>query len=75
MGADKIGTYYDDAVKLECDARGLSASLYARSLATSPDVPWVARRLRNRVARRGLYAMQNAGRLFRHRAPAAFGRG
>ena len=41
MGSDKIGTYYDDPVKLECDARGLAASRYARSLATSPDVRWV----------------------------------
>ena len=63
MGADKIGTYYDDPVKLECDARGLAASRYARSLATSPGIRWVARRLRNRVARSGLHAVQNAGRL------------
>ena len=71
MGADKIGTFYDDAVKLECDARGLAASLYARSLATSPDVRWVARRLRNKVARRGLYAVRDAGRLFKRRPVAA----
>ena len=69
MGADKIGTYYDDPVKLECDARGLAASLYARSLATSPDLRWVARRLRNQVVRRGLHLVQDAGRLFRQ--PAA----
>ena len=71
MGVDKIGTFYDDAVKMACDARGLSASLYARSLATSPNVPWVARRLRNRVARRGLYAIQDAGRLITRRPIAA----
>ena len=64
MGADKIGTYYDDPVKLECDARGLAASRYARSLATSPSIRWVARRLRNQVVRRGLHAVQDAGRLF-----------
>ena len=64
MGADKIGSYYDDPVKLECDARGLAASRYARSLATSPGIRWVARRLRNQVARRGLHAVQDAGRLF-----------
>ncbi len=68
MGADKIGTYYDDPIKLECDARGLAASRYARSLATSPGVRWVARRLRNRVARRGLHAVQDAGRLFSSRS-------
>ena len=71
MGADKIGTYYDDAVKQDCDARGLAASLYARSLATSSGVRWVARRLRNQVVRRGLYAVRDAGRLFTSRPIAA----
>ena len=71
MGADKIGTYYDDAVKVECDARGLAASVYARSLVTSPELRWAARRLRNQVARRGLHAVQDAARLFRRHSIAA----
>ena len=61
-GADKIGAFYDDEIKRECDEKGHAMSLYARSIATDPGLVWRARRIRNAAVRRGLYAVRHAGR-------------
>ena len=62
VGADKIGAFYDDEIKRECDEKGHAMSLYARSIATDPGLVWRARRIRNAAVRRGLYAVRHAGR-------------
>jgi 2-polyprenyl-6-methoxyphenol hydroxylase-like FAD-dependent oxidoreductase len=69
MGADKIASYYRDDTKRAQDAKGLAASHYARAIAVAPGLPWVARRLRNGVARRGLLALREARRLVTKECP------
>ncbi len=69
MGADKIATFYQDAGKRACDANGLAMSRRARSIAVAPEWPWVARRLRNDVARGGLLALRSIKRAVKIEAP------
>ena len=44
MGAEKIAAFYDDEVKLECDAACLAKALYLRSLSIETGAAWHARR-------------------------------
>lgn len=55
MPVDKIAMFYDDPVKQAMDAKGIGASLYSRNVATETGPVWMARRVRNNVARRLLY--------------------
>ena len=44
MGEEKIGGFYDDAVKAASDAQSAAKALYLRSLSTDDRLPWRARR-------------------------------
>ena len=61
MGAAKIGTFYDDPIKRQTDARGHAISLYSRRLSTDPGWVWSARRGRNLAVRQGLSLLKQAG--------------
>ncbi|MEI9416177.1 FAD-dependent oxidoreductase [Mesorhizobium sp. Cs1321R2N1] len=52
MAADKIGTFYDDPVKVASDEAGMRVSVYAKRITTETGLEWRARRLRNNTARR-----------------------
>ncbi|WP_245262166.1 NAD(P)/FAD-dependent oxidoreductase [Mesorhizobium sp. WSM3626] len=62
MAADKIGTFYDDPVKLASDEAGMRVSVYAKRITTETGLEWRARRLRNNMARR----LVIVGRKVRH---------
>ncbi|WP_181174204.1 NAD(P)/FAD-dependent oxidoreductase [Mesorhizobium sp. B2-3-11] len=62
MAADKIGTFYDDPVKVASDEAGMRVSVYAKRITTETGLEWRARRLRNNMARRLLII----GRKVRH---------
>jgi 2-polyprenyl-6-methoxyphenol hydroxylase-like FAD-dependent oxidoreductase len=54
MGAEKIASFYDDPVKVACDAHSLSLAFYMRSLAIDGGPLW-------RVRRWGWFVIQLAG--------------
>jgi len=70
MSEAKINAFYDDPVKQAMDAKGLNASLYARSVTTGAELKWAARRCRNNLARRLFYWASATGEALR----AKFGR-
>jgi len=51
MGAEKIGTFYDDPVKKAVDAHSAAKARYVRAIATDAGIAWSARRWMNAVAR------------------------
>lgn len=46
MGAAKIASFYDDPVKLTCDAQALHDAEYRRLVSTKTTVGWRMHRLR-----------------------------
>lgn len=60
MGEDKISAFYEDPVKILCDARSLSRAYYIRSLSTDPRLPWRTRRLSRHIAQRSSGMLQRA---------------
>ena len=73
MGADKIASFYDDEVKLECDAACLAKALHLRSLSIETGAAWHARRWLRFVARLGAGSVRQArGRLRRFPKAASF---
>jgi 2-polyprenyl-6-methoxyphenol hydroxylase-like FAD-dependent oxidoreductase len=44
MGADKIGQFYDDSEKRQCDSHAMAFAAYCRSFGTSTAWPWRLRR-------------------------------
>jgi 2-polyprenyl-6-methoxyphenol hydroxylase-like FAD-dependent oxidoreductase len=44
MGTEKIAAFYDDPVKLACDAASLDKAFYLRALSTDTALPWRLRR-------------------------------
>ena len=44
MGEEKIAAFYDDAVKVACDAASAAKAYYLRSLSTETGLAWQARR-------------------------------
>lgn len=65
MSRTKIERYYDDPLKQAMDARGVGLSHYSRAIVTEEGLAWTARRLRNAVVRKGLYAVAGAMRRLR----------
>lgn len=53
MDAAKVSQFYDDPAKQAIDTRAMASSLYARMIATEPGLPWLARRMRNALVRKG----------------------
>ncbi|MEO8882722.1 MAG: FAD-dependent monooxygenase [Devosia sp.] len=51
MGADKIGQFYDDAVKRACDTRTIDQAYALRALSIDPSPIWVWRRWRRFLGR------------------------
>jgi 2-polyprenyl-6-methoxyphenol hydroxylase-like FAD-dependent oxidoreductase len=45
MGADKIAAFYDDPVKVACEAFSRDKALFLRALSTEPGTLWQVRRL------------------------------
>ena len=44
MGEEKIADFYDDEVKVDCDAASTAKAYYLRSLSTETGLAWQARR-------------------------------
>ena len=64
MAAEKIASFYDDEVKVECDTACLAKAFYLRSLSTETGAAWHARRWGRFIARLGVGSMrQMRGRL------------
>jgi hypothetical protein len=51
MDAQKIGEFYDDPEKVECEARCLAKAYHLRSLSTDNGLSWRARRWARFIAR------------------------
>ena len=73
MGAEKIAAFYDDEVKVACDAACLAKALHLRSLSIETGAAWHARRWLRFVARLGAGSVRQArGRLRRFPKAASF---
>ena len=53
MGADKIATFYDDPVKVACDAFNLAKAYHLRSLTLDNSLQWRAQRWARFLVRSG----------------------
>ncbi|MEO5760551.1 MAG: NAD(P)/FAD-dependent oxidoreductase [Mesorhizobium sp.] len=69
MGVDKIGTFYDDPVKVAADASAMHFSIYAKAIATGTGLEWRIRRLRNNSARQLMIIGRKMRHLGQRRAP------
>jgi 2-polyprenyl-6-methoxyphenol hydroxylase-like FAD-dependent oxidoreductase len=58
MGVDKIDTYYDDAVKQDCDAFSAAKAYYLRSLSIDAGLSWSARRWGKMIGQFGVGALR-----------------
>ncbi len=58
MGADKIAAFYDDPVKLACEAFCRDKAFFLRALSTETGVTWQARRLARFVGGAGIGALR-----------------
>ncbi|SFG55628.1 FAD-dependent oxidoreductase [Methylobacterium gossipiicola] len=58
MEAEKLGSFYDDPVKVASDTQCLRASHYSRAIATEIGPIWAARRWRNYVGRHAIHALR-----------------
>jgi 2-polyprenyl-6-methoxyphenol hydroxylase-like FAD-dependent oxidoreductase len=66
MGAEKIAAFYDDEVKVDCDAACLAKAYFLRALSTETGMAWQARRWSRFIVRLGVGSMRRAhGRLRR----------
>ena len=58
MGEDKIAAFYDDPVKLACEAFSRDKALFLRALSTETGAVWQARRLMRLVGGAGIGALR-----------------
>ena len=58
MGEDKIAAFYDDPVKLACEAFSRDKALFLRALSTETGAVWQARRLTRLVGGAGIGALR-----------------
>jgi 2-polyprenyl-6-methoxyphenol hydroxylase-like FAD-dependent oxidoreductase len=66
MGVEKIAAFYDDEVKVDCDAASLAKAYFLRALSTETGMAWQARRWSRFIVRLGVGSMRRArGRLRR----------
>ncbi|MGE4255683.1 MAG: FAD-dependent monooxygenase [Xanthobacteraceae bacterium] len=66
MGVEKIAAFYDDEVKVGCDAASLAKAYFLRALSTETGMAWQARRWSRFIVRLGVGSMRRArGRLRR----------
>jgi len=73
MGAEKIAAFYDDEVKVDCDAASLAKAYFLRALSTETGVAWQARRWSRFIVRLSVGSMRRArGRLRLDRRAATF---
>ena len=56
MGAEKIAGFYEDPVKVACDAASLNKAFYLRALSTDSGLSWRVRRWAPSFARSGIGA-------------------
>jgi 2-polyprenyl-6-methoxyphenol hydroxylase-like FAD-dependent oxidoreductase len=70
MDADKIANFYDDKVKVDCDAASAAKAFYLRSLSTESGLTWQARRWGRFIVRFGMGSVRQA----RGRLPSALDR-
>jgi 2-polyprenyl-6-methoxyphenol hydroxylase-like FAD-dependent oxidoreductase len=67
MGAEKTAAFYDDPVKLACDAASTAKAYSLRSLSIDESLPWRARRWARFIGRSGVGLMrQTSARLLSH---------
>ena len=60
MGVEKIAGFYEDPVKVACDAASLSKAFYLRALSTDSGLSWRVRRWARSFARSGIGAWRRA---------------
>lgn len=66
IGAEKIAAFYDDEVKVDCEAACLAKAYFLRALSTETGMAWQARRWSRFIVRLGVGSMRRAhGRLRR----------
>ena len=65
MGKDKIAAFYDDEVKIACDAFSADKAYYLRSLSTETALAWHARRWGRFLGMLGKGALRGDGRAAR----------
>jgi 2-polyprenyl-6-methoxyphenol hydroxylase-like FAD-dependent oxidoreductase len=71
MAVEKIATFYDDPVKVACEAACADKAYYLRSLSTEIGLPWQARRLGRFVGQAGVGVLRQARGLIAARSGAA----
>jgi 2-polyprenyl-6-methoxyphenol hydroxylase-like FAD-dependent oxidoreductase len=72
MGKDKIDAFYDDPVKVACDAHSLRKALRLRALSTDIAIPWRVRRWSRSLGHAGAFAFRETReRLLGHGTPVA----
>ncbi len=70
MGEEKIADFYDDEVKVDCDAASTAKAYYLRSLSTETGLAWQARRWGRFLVRLSVGSVRQA----RGRLPSALDR-
>jgi 2-polyprenyl-6-methoxyphenol hydroxylase-like FAD-dependent oxidoreductase len=60
MGKDKIAAFYDDEVKMDCDAASEAKAYFLRALSTSAGFAWSARRWSRFVGQLGIGTLRQA---------------
>jgi hypothetical protein len=72
MGKDKIDAFYDDPVKVACDAHSLRKALRLRALSTEIAIPWRVRRWSRSLGSALVFAFRETReRLLGHGTPVA----
>jgi len=61
MGEDKVAAFYDDTVKIDCDAASEAKAYFLRALSTSAGFAWSARRWSRFVGQLGIGTLRRAG--------------
>ncbi len=69
MAAEKIGAFYDDPVKLACDAHSAAKAHYMRAITLEPGWTWQARRLIRFVGRLGIGTLRQSRQRLAPRSP------
>ena len=71
MGADKVGAFYDDPLKVACDEWSNATAYHFRSVSIAGGLPWQARRWARFLGRRGQGMLRRLGEQMRGEAKSA----
>ncbi len=71
MGKEKIAAFYDDEVKMDCDAASEVKAYFLRALSTQAGFAWSARRWTRFLGQLGVGTLRQAGERLTVRSPEA----